>query len=52
MFGSQDVDSYLLPRERADVREWEERAMLRVHVMLDRSFHSTTILAGLCGANN
>ena len=52
MFGSQDVDSYLLPRERAAVGAWEERASLQVHVMLDRSFHSTTILAGLWGANN
>ena len=52
MFGSQDVDSYLLPRERAAVGEWEERASLQVHVMQDRSFHSTTILAGLWGANN
>ena len=52
MFGSQDVDSSLLPQELATMGEWEERASLQVHVMQDRSFHSTTILAGLWGANN
>ena len=52
MFGSRDVDSYLLPRERAAVAEWEERASLQFHVMRDGPFHITTILAGLWGANN
>ena len=29
MFGSMDVDSYLLPQKRVAIGEWEERASLQ-----------------------
>ena len=45
------MDSYLLPQKWAAVGEWEERASLQFHMMRDRPFHITTILAGLWGAN-
>lgn len=52
MFGSRDVDSYLMPREKAAVDEWMRKAFKQFHIMRDGPFHITTILAGLWGANN
>ena len=53
LFGCRDVDSYLLPRERAAVHQWLERgAASQFHIMRDGPFHHPTILAGLWGANN
>ena len=51
MFGSRDVDSYLMPREKAAVDEWIKKQR-QFHIMRDGPFHITTILAGLWGANN
>ena len=51
MFGSRDVDSYLMPREKAAVDEWMKKQR-QFHIMRDGPFHITTILAGLWGANN
>ena len=51
MFGSRDVDSYLMPREKAAVDEWTEKDE-QFHIMRDGPFHTSTILAGLWGANN
>ena len=50
-FGSRDVDSWILPRERAAVADWEERGK-QFHIMRDGPFHITTILAGLWGGDN
>ena len=66
MFGSRDVDSWILPRERAAVQDWIERGWCywsypwvtplvpgdQFHIMRDGPFHITTILAGLWGGNN
>jgi hypothetical protein len=53
LFGCRDVDSYLLPRERAAVHQWLERgATSQFHIMRDEPFDHPTILAGLWGANN
>jgi len=52
IFGSRDVDSYLMPREKAAVDEWMRKAFKQFHIMRDGPFHITTILAGLWGANN
>ena len=51
MFGSRDVDSYLMPREKAAVDEWTEKEE-QFHIMRDGPFHTSTILAGLWGGNN
>ena len=51
MFGSRDVDSYLMPREKAAVDEWTEKDE-QFHIMRDGPFHGATILAGLWGAKN
>ena len=51
VFGSRDVDSYLMPREKAAVEEWIAKKQ-QFHIMRDGPFHIATILAGLWGANN
>merc|ERR1711963_468107 len=50
-FASRDVDSWILPRERDAVNEWENKGK-QFHVMRDGPFHHTPILAGLWGADN
>ena len=51
IFGSRDVDSWILPRERAAVADWEN-SKSQFHIMRDGPFHIATILAGLWGAKN
>ncbi|XP_042871576.1 uncharacterized protein LOC122252934 [Penaeus japonicus] len=45
---SRDLDSYLLPREEAAVREWLTSS-LAFHLMRDHPSHNGFILAGLWG---
>ena len=51
IFGSRDVDSWILPRERSAVFDWENSGA-QFHIMRDGPYHVTTILAGLWGAKN
>ena len=51
VFGSRDVDSFLLARERAAVAGWLDSGK-QFHMMRDLPLHHATILAGLWGGNN
>ena len=51
-FVSRDMDSWILPRERSAVQEWETVGRFQFHVMRDHPNHNYPIIAGLWGANN
>lgn len=51
IFGSRDVDSWIIPRERSAVFDWENSGD-QFHIMRDGPFHVAIILAGLWGAKN
>ena len=51
VFGCRDVDSYVLPRERAAVAVWLESGH-QYHVMRDLPLHHAPMLAGLWGGSN
>ena len=51
MFGSRDLDSWILARERSAVAEWEASGD-QFHIMRDGPFHTSTIHGGLWGADN
>jgi len=52
-FLSRDLDSWILPREREAVREWENSNKLyQFHLIRDHPYHRVVMLGGLWGANN
>jgi len=52
VFASRDVDSFLLPREKAAVGQWLEDSGKQFHMMRDLPLHHAPILAGLWGGRN